>query len=232
MEWLLAPIDGSRPHEVGFFVAWHGRSMFLAWVILIPTGVLLARFFKVWPGQNWPHELDDERWWISHLLLQQLGALVTVLGVILILWETRGSSDKLHHWLPGYFVIAACLVMVLAGWLRGSKGGPTDPAADEDLAGDHFDMTRRRRVFEYLHKFLGYGVLLVAATTVYTGMWAANGPRWMWIAISVWWLCVISLAIVLQRRGMAHDTYQAIWGPNPDLPGNRVKPIGWGIRRK
>ena len=38
MEWLLAPIDGTRPHEVGILLSWHGRTMVLAWAFLIPGG--------------------------------------------------------------------------------------------------------------------------------------------------------------------------------------------------
>ena len=35
----------------------------------------------------------------------------------------------------------------------------------------------------------------------------------------------------LQRQGRCIDTYQAIWGPDPRHPGNRLKPVGWGVRR-
>ena len=50
MEWLLAPIDQARAHEIGLGVAWHGRSMVLAWGVLAPLAVLIARFYKVLPG--------------------------------------------------------------------------------------------------------------------------------------------------------------------------------------
>ena len=58
MEWLLSPIDGARAHEVGFAVSWHARTMVLGWGVIAPLAVILARFFKILPGQDWPRALD------------------------------------------------------------------------------------------------------------------------------------------------------------------------------
>ena len=232
MEWLMAPIDGTRPHDVGVLMAWHGRTMVFAWAFLIPVGVLLARFFKVMPGQDWPNELDNKTWWQAHWTLQHLGAVLTLLGLALVLVETSGRSGRIGHWLPGYAVVVACILMVVAGWLRGTKGGPTDPAADGSLAGDHYDMTRRRILFETVHKALGYLVLAASVAAMFTGLWYSNGARWMFVALGLWWLLLTGVFTLLQRRGMALDTYQAIWGTDRRHPGNRIKPIGWGIRRR
>jgi hypothetical protein len=92
-------------------------------------------------------------------------------------------------------------------------------------------MTPRRLAFEYAHKTLGYLALLLGIAAIATGLWQANAPRWMALGLIGWWGCVIAAFIVLQRRGRAFDTYQAIWGPDLRHPGNRRKPIGWGIRR-
>ncbi len=232
MDWLLAPIDAGRPHEVGTLLAWHGRTMVLAWAVLIPMGVLLARYFKVMPGQDWPNRLDNPTWWFGHLILQQSGALLSVIGLVLVLIETGGSSGMTGHWLPGYFVVLVCLLLVAAGWLRGSKGGPTQPAADGSYSGDHYDMTPRRVAFEYIHKFGGYAAVLASIVAVFTGLWHANAPRWMWVLLGLWWLCLIASFVALQRQGRALDTYQAIWGTDDRHPGNRMKPIGWGIKRR
>ena len=52
MDWLLAPIDPTRAHEVGLAISWHARLMVLGWGILAPLAVIIARFFKVMPGQD------------------------------------------------------------------------------------------------------------------------------------------------------------------------------------
>lgn len=231
VDWLLAPIDVTRPHEIGVLVAWHGRLMVLAWSFLFPVAVLTARYAKVTPRQDWPRERDSTTWWHTHLALQYCGGLAVAAALWLIWQVAAGEPLNKQHELLGWTAVVLCAVQFVSGWLRGSKGGPTAPAADGTLAGDHFDMTARRIAFEYIHKTIGYLALVVAAAATMTGLWTANAPHWMWIALSIWWIVFIVVFAALQRRGLAIDTYQAIWGPAPDLPGNRRKAIGWGIRR-
>ena len=54
----------------------------------------------------------------------------------------------------------------------------------------------------------------------------------MWLVLAVWWTLLIILFVALQRHGMSLDTYQAIWGNDERHPGNRMKPIGWGVKRR
>ena len=225
IDWLLAPIDPSRAHEVGSYISWHGRLMVLAWGALFPLGMLVARFYKITPRQDWPQELDNKAWWYGHLGLQYSGGAVMLAALALILLA-NGAGESTHAYL-GWVIAGFSALQFLAGWVRGSKGGPTEP----ELRGDHFDMTPRRLVFEYVHKFMGYGLLGLAGWGIVSGMWMANAPVWMWVGLALWWSCLVAAFIILQRRGLAIDTYQAIWGPDPTLPGNRRKPIGWGVRR-
>ncbi len=226
-EWLLSPIDAMRAHEVGFNTAWHARLMVLGWGVLIPLGVLAARFFKIMPGQSWPERVDNQAWWVAHRVLQYLGVALSAVALWLIFGEARGGL----HRLLGWSALALMLVQVLGGLLRGTKGGPTELAPDGTPRGDHYDMTRRRLIFEYCHKYLGYVALLVAMAAILTGLWQANGPIWMWLSLALWWGLLIGLFRALQRRGMAVDTYQAIWGPGAEHPGNQRDPIGFGVRK-
>ncbi|MEM8812012.1 MAG: cytochrome b561 domain-containing protein [Pseudomonadota bacterium] len=226
MDWLFGAIDPSRAHVVDGLVAWHGRLMVLAWAVLFPVGILVARFFKIMPGQDWPRHLDNQAWWRGHLVLQYTGGCALALGIVLILVHP-GSASWLHSIL-GWIVIGLAALQFLAGWLRGSKGGPTAPT----LAGDHYDMSVRRRVFEHFHKSTGYLVLALSVAAIVSGLWLANAPIWMWLGIGAWWLVLGIAFVLLQRRGMAHDTYQAIWGPDRRHPGNAMDPIGWGVRRR
>lgn len=211
MEPILSPIDMA--------IAWHGRLMVLAWVFLFPAGILIARFFKVTPRQNWPTELDNRFWWHSHLLLQYLGGLVVLsaLALILLAPEDAYRQGWLHRSL-GWLIIVLCVAQFLSGLLRGSKGGPdsSDPAGS--IAGDHYDMTRRRRVFEAFHRSNGYLLVLLSIGSVITGLATAMAPVWMLPLLVCWWLLCIALFIHLQRRGLYMGSYQAIWGPHVHPP--------------
>lgn len=230
LEWLLDPVEPSRMHAVSIAVAWHGRLMVLAWGFLLPIGILIARFWKVTPQQKWPLETDSKIWWHTHLVLQIGGAIAACIAVGLVV--VNGIYPRGLHALFGWSTMALVLVQVLGGVLRGSKGGPTALAADGSLRGDHYDMTRRRRIFEYIHKVAGYGAVAIAAVAVATGLWLANAPRWMGLGLAIWWASLLALGIFWQRQGRAFDTYQSIWGPDLRHPGNALPPSGWGMQRR
>lgn len=232
LTWLAAPIDSSRGHAVGFVTSWHGRLMVVAWCFLFPIGILAARFFKITPRQDWPRTLDNVAWWNTHLSSQYAGGLVMLVGIGLALAipESAGPWSGWHR-LLGWTVVALAALQFASGWLRGSKGGPTAPATDGSLHGDHYDMTPRRRAFEHVHKSAGYVALMAAFAAIPLGLWLANGPRWMWFGLLAWWSVLIGIFALLQRRGWAVDTYHAIWGPAPQHPGNHRAPIGLRLTR-
>lgn len=227
LEWLLTAVDSSRPHEVGFHLSWHARLMVFSWNVLIPIGVLWARYLKITPAQNWPQELDNKTWWYGHLILQCSGVILMMPAIYLILYREPLAHQSGVHLYMGWTLASLAAFQVLGGLLRGSKGGPTEPT----MRGDHFDMTKRRIIFEYVHKSLGYLTLALALLTTITGMWQANAPRFIWIVIGIWWAIIIAGFWVLLFKVKAFDTYQAIWGSSPDMPGNQRKPIGIRVHR-
>ncbi|MEM8664002.1 MAG: cytochrome b561 domain-containing protein [Pseudomonadota bacterium] len=225
IDWLLLPIDTSRPHDLDMAAAWHGRFMVVAWAFLLPIGILAARYLKVTPRQDWPREVDSRLWWRTHRTTQYAGTAATILALVLV-WQSDDYGARVHP-LLGYATVILCLSQVLAAWLRGTKGGPTEPT----LAGDHYDMTPRRRAFELFHKFAGYAALMLACAAILTGLWVANGYRWMLVGVVGWWAVLAALFVIGERRGMCVDTYQAIWGPGTHHPGNRIPPIGVNVQR-
>ena len=229
LDWLTSPIDAERAHAISDHIAWHARAMVLSWGGLVPVGILTARYFKVLPGQRWPDELDNRLWWNTHRACQYGAGVIMVAGLWLVM-ASQGGIAWLHGFL-GWTAVTLAGVQFVAAWLRGTKGGPTAPAKDGSLRGDHYDMTTRRVVFEYTHKIAGYLALACAATAIVVGLWHVNGPRWMWITLAIWWSGLAVTAMVLQQRGRAVDTYQAIWGPDPVHPGNRRRPVGLGVTR-
>ena len=222
------PIDPNRAHVVDFAVSWHGRAMTLAWGGLAPLAILFARYFKVLPQQDWPRELDSQVWWRIHWIGQSTVLLLTVFAVGLVL--SQAGPLGIHGAL-GYLVLVCVAAQVATGVMRGTKGGPTAPSPSGDVRGDHYDMTPWRKAFEAAHKSLGYLVLVLASIVIVLGLWETNAPRWMWLALAAWSTCLFVLAIMLQRRGQAIDTYQAIWGPGLEHPGNRMAAPRWGMRR-
>ena len=229
LTWLAQGLSGSEHSAPSAWAYWHARLMVVGWSVLIPLGMVIARFFKVWPGQRWPEVLDNPRWWRSHVYLQCLGVAVMTVGLLVAYGRGgEGSSLAVWHQRAGWALVCVGWMQVAAGVLRGSKGGP----GDARLRGDHYDMTRRRVAFEYLHKFLGWAALPVVVGTTAAGLVMLDAPRWMAVVIGGWWATLAVAFAVLQASGRCIDTYQAIWGSDPEHPGNARKPIGWRVARR
>lgn len=136
--------------------------MVFAWGVLAPVGVIAARYFKVLPGQNWPAQVDNRVWWVTHRAAQYSATTLMAFGLAMILWLPNQPASTTPsvwvHRLLGWAALAMAAHQLLSGLMRGTKGGPTDPRGT--VRGDHYDMTLRRVLFERLHKSFGYGALV------------------------------------------------------------------------
>ena len=79
LHWLATPISGASDHAIAMPLAWHGRLMVPAMGLLTPPLIILARFFKVTPRQDWPRRLDNPFWFVTH---RRWGHIVGVLVAV------------------------------------------------------------------------------------------------------------------------------------------------------
>lgn len=238
LSWLLTPVSGASEHYIATSIAWHGRLMVAAMGVLMPPVVLVARFYKVTPGQDWPRRLDNPFWFITHRRWGHvIGAIVVIgFGVALAGRGLVAPWSNLHA-ATGWLVLLLVAVQIVGAWLRGTHGGPIEPISrrrkpPDEWPGDHFSMTPRRIMFEYIHKAAGYLLIVLTFAAIPSGLLIVDAPRWMPITMGLWWVLMLGVFVWLQASGRCLDTYQAIWGPDPALPGNRRKPIGLGIVRR
>jgi hypothetical protein len=236
-DWLMLPLSGSTKHVVEPWASVHGRFMVFAWAILMPVGIIIARFYKITPGQDWPQRLDNPFWFYTHRVLDYgVGVVMTAAVVPVILNDPWQAPWRNFHTLTGWSVFLLGWVQIVGSLFRGTMGGPIQGGIrralpPEQWRGDHFDMTFRRVFFEFTHKFLGYLLLALSIVAIVLGLLIADALIWMWLVLGVWWLGWAGLFAWMQRQGRCIDTYQAIWGIDESLSGNRRRPIGWGIRR-
>lgn len=209
-------------------VAVHAALMLTAWGLLIPAGGVVARYFKVMPEQDFPRVVDNLTWWRWHQGLQYTGVAMSTVALGVILSGTGGQSDTLHG-RCGLAVMTLGWLQVISALLRGTKGGPTDSAANpgdpSTWRGDHFDMTPRRRAFEAWHKSAGWAVILLAGVTILLGVQLLGAPAWLLFVVACLQsgICLSLLDGAGRRRWV--DTYAAIWGNDPRHPGNRLQAV-------
>lgn len=204
----------------------HAALMLAAWGLMLPLGVLVARYFKVVRGQDFPRELDNQFWWNWHRVLQYGGMLAATAALVPVWGAHRGGAIGWHSGL-GFAALGLGWMQALSGVLRGSKGGPADdfgrPNPPEKIRGDHYDMTLRRRVFEAFHKIGGHLAVLLGFAAAALGL-REVGAHWSaWAAFAAGLCAFAGWAAWLQKSGRWMDTYIAIWGPDDAHPGNRPR---------
>jgi hypothetical protein len=203
--WLAA-------HGLYGLMLFHAGAMLVAWAVLVPSGVLLARYFKITRQQDFPRQLDNRFWWNWHRALQYAGVTLSTAGFFAMV-NLASLSLETTHARFGLAVVMIGWIQVLSGLLRGSKGGPTEP----ELRGDHYDMTPRRRAFEYLHKYLGWIMLPLALIAALTGMTLVAMSLVAQMAVAALFLLFAGLAVHFQRQRRHVSTYVAIWGVEEPL---------------
>lgn len=235
--WFTAPIRAGLAEPVNAADGWHGVLMMIAAGGVLPFALLITRYWKIVPGQDWPRALDHPLWWRVHRLMGYGSAAGVLAGFAFVFHGMSVDAYLLHpHAWSGWLAGVMLLALLINGWLRGTMGGPGHRQRGtlvhlHELPGDHYDMTRRRRWFERTHKTLGYSLMAVFAISLFTGLWHVAAPRWALLLLAGWWLLLLSLAFRWERQGRVVDGYQAKWGPGMNHPGNRIPVLGWGSRR-
>ncbi len=205
-------------------IAAHAGLMLLSWGFLFPLGAVTARYYKILPRQNYPTDVNNLFWWHWHRALQIAATVIATAALVAVAAETSTGFATWHGRL-GIAVMVVAWVQVISGFARGSRGGPpangslaSNPA---EWRGDHYDMTRRRVLFEAWHKPAGWVVLIVAALVVLLGLDLIAAPDWLVATVGGVQAAALIAVIDGRLRKRWVSTYQALWGPDPIHPGNR-----------
>ncbi|TYG47585.1 hypothetical protein ES288_D11G351100v1 [Gossypium darwinii] len=115
-------IRGSSEAEQGLqpVKAVHGFMLFLSWGILIPGGILAARYLK---------HVKGDGWYQIHIYLQYSGLAIILLGVLFAVTELRGFYVSSLHVKLGIAAIVSASVQPMNAYLR-----PEKPANGEDAS--------------------------------------------------------------------------------------------------
>ena len=107
---------GDKPIKVA-----HGILMYIAWGVLIPTGVMIARF-----GRHVPPNTGPAQWWFTrHRAIQSFGVLVGIAGAVLavIMVNEGGSRGEVSlHGILGYIVTGLGVLQPVNAILRPHPG--------------------------------------------------------------------------------------------------------------
>ncbi|RLN34816.1 cytochrome b561, DM13 and DOMON domain-containing protein [Panicum miliaceum] len=166
-------------------LAVHGFMMFVAWGILLPGGIMAARYLK---------SLKGDGWYQIHVYLQYSGIAIMFLGVLFAAAELRGFFVSSAH---VKFGVLALLLAVLQP--LNAKFRPSKPANGEVPS-------RNRILWEYLHVITGRSAIIVGIVALFTGMKhlghrydSENVEELTW-ALMLWVLSVIVIVLCLEYK--------------------------------
>lgn len=209
---------------------YHAMLMVFTWLFLVPLCILVIRFGKPRPRfQGLKRKVaiyHAEWWWFNfHKYGLYVAMFLSLGGGIVAIAVSKGFSGTVHS-VFGILAITLGVIQVIAGWLRGTHGGKYYYTADPDNPatwfGDHYNMTRRRRIFEAYHKNAGYFAAFCALAAVASGL--SHYPlRWFLPVVIVLFLLVLAVAAVLDFKGVRYDGYKAAHGTDPENPFNKER---------
>jgi hypothetical protein len=129
-----------------------GLLMLIGWGWLIPSGVIIAKLFKHRP---------NGLWFQAHRVIQTLGLLFALAGWIIALSQFTTLNDvgerTYTHAVMGMVTMCLGLFNPLNAVIR-----PHAPEMNEDKSTTRF-------VWESVHKFSGYGAIILAIPTIGLG---------------------------------------------------------------
>ncbi|KAK2981701.1 hypothetical protein RJ640_013099 [Escallonia rubra] len=166
-------------------LAVHGFMMFLAWGILLPGGILAARYLK---------HVKGDGWFQIHVYLQYSGLAIVFLGFLFAVAELRGLYfDSLHVKFGMMAMLFAC-VQPLNAYLR-----PKRPANGEEVSS-------KRVIWEYIHVIVGRCAIVVGIAALITGLkhlgdrYDGENVRGLSWALIIWFLIGALTVLYLEYR--------------------------------
>lgn len=174
----------------------HGSLMLIGWGWLIPSGTIIAKFFKV----------ENPMWLRIHQSCQILGLLLSISGLVIALINFDSFGQKgltaYYHAIIGITVMTLGTAQAIVAAQR-----PRLPEAYGE------EKSTARIIWEYSHKVLGWTSLPLAFITI--GLGTTLLPLMNQITFQVVYLVVLCLiAIVLSQT---KKVYMQV--ANEDSPG-------------
>ncbi|XP_078433509.1 DOMON domain-containing protein / dopamine beta-monooxygenase N-terminal domain-containing protein [Wolffia australiana] len=182
-------------------LAVHGFMMFVAWGILIPGGILSARYLK---------HVKGDGWFKIHVYLQYSGVAIMLLGLLFATAELGGFSMSSLHVKFGFTALVLACAQPVNACIR-----PKKPANGEVPSS-------KRILWEYSHVIIGRCAVGVGIASLITGMKHlgdrygdenAQGLNW---ALVLWFLVGALVVVYLEyserkRRMFNRNSSAGTW---------------------
>ncbi|BBN16614.1 hypothetical protein MPTK1_7g07840 [Marchantia polymorpha subsp. ruderalis] len=186
-------LGAAKVEQLQPVLAVHGFMMFIAWGLLLPGGVLGARYLK---------HLDSNGWFEIHMYSQLSALVVMLLGLLFAVAELHGFNTRTAHMKVGLASIILACWQAINGYLRPSKSVPGEPERTQ------------RTVWQYVHMYTGRSALLLGFISLVTGisqLAERDGVGTMkplqW-ALFAWFFAVAAIVGYVEFQGFCSKRHQ------------------------
>ncbi|XP_068313221.1 cytochrome b561, DM13 and DOMON domain-containing protein At5g54830-like [Pyrus communis] len=166
-------------------LAVHGFMMFLAWGILLPGGILSARYLK---------HVKGDGWFKLHVYLQYSGLAIILLAVLFAVAELRGFFVSSLHVKFGMAALFLVCIQPVNAYVR-----PKRPAHGEEVSS-------KRILWEYFHVIGGRCAFVLGIAALFSGMkhlgdrYDAENVHGLTWALIIWFLMGALIVLYLEYR--------------------------------
>jgi len=163
----------------------HGIIMVFTWIVLVSTGILVARYFK----RSWSDRKICSKavWFAIHRTIMTCVAILTLISFILILvykkgqWISEKTPREFAHSIIGILVISFALIQPFMALFRCN---PDD---------------NYRFIFNYLHAITGFSAFILSIAAIFLAMFFTEfhfqlNKEW---AILVAWSCWLPIVFII-----------------------------------
>ncbi|CAL9200721.1 unnamed protein product [Musa hybrid cultivar] len=164
-------------------LAVHGFMMFVAWGILLPGGILAARYLK---------HVKGDGWYQLHVYLQYSGIAIMLLGVLFAAAELRGFYLSSVHVKFGITAILLACSQPINACVRPKRPANGEVASSKQI------------LWEYFHVIIGRSAIVAGVASLFSGMKhlaqrydSENVQELTW-ALVLWILAFVLLVMYLE----------------------------------
>ncbi|KAL3930963.1 MAG: hypothetical protein SGBAC_011531 [Bacillariaceae sp.] len=139
----------------------HGSCMLTGWGLLLPNGMLVARYFKLHPSSG-------GAWFKFHRICQPTGLLIATVGWIIALVNFDVFQDRDTRFIHG---LVGSIVMAL-GWLQPINAylRPHLPSSPDQ------EKTAKRKIWEHYHRGAGWFCFFCSLFVILLGTFMIPRP--------------------------------------------------------
>jgi hypothetical protein len=183
-ETILYNIQSIGSDSISLMKA-HGIIMVFTWIVLVSTGILVARYFKrTWSDRKL---CSKAVWFAIHRAIMTSVAILTLISFIFILvhrkgqWISDKNSREFAHSIIGILVISFAIIQPFMALFRCNPD-------------DHY-----RFIFNYIHAFVGFSAFILSITAIFLAMFFTQfhfelNKEWV---ILVAWICWLPIVFII-----------------------------------